>query len=476
MCFEEGGMVKKESLAVGTTPGLLRLTQPKRGLRALPILILLVAFALRMWLFGAMVRYPDRFFQVDSHSYHSLAINLLRFHRFGSFDQAGVWVPHVDRTPPYPVFLATNYAIFGSLPAAAIMIQILVSTLTVALAYHLGRRWGNARAGTLIALLMSIEVGSVLYANQVMTETLFSCVFLGGMVAWSAMIWRKQWACGFLSGIMLGLAALIRPALMYFGPVGGLLSLLLYRGDRRRRWLATLSLVLAFVLVVAPWMMRNYVVAGQAQLSTVQAATLLFYNVRQLRAYRQGISTEVAYAQLVEEVERETFDVVQQDQAMFTAYCQRKAIAEIRAYWRDYAIVHLKGSLAFFVIPTAGTMARALGWVRTGTGLLSNLMTRGVSSTWQSFRDFRRRLSEVGHDDWLFFGTVGYESLYLLLLNAGAIWGGIRCLRTRRWDLLLLTVTVIGYFALVTGPVSYDARYRIPVMPFLALLATMALP
>ena len=108
---------------VGTPVRGMSTSLPKRGVRALPILILLVAFALRMWLFGAMVRYPDRFFQVDSHSYDSLATNLLRFHRFGSFDEAGVWVPNVDRTPPYPVLLAAIYAIFGPLPAAAILVS-----------------------------------------------------------------------------------------------------------------------------------------------------------------------------------------------------------------------------------------------------------------------------------------------------------------------------------------------------------------
>jgi hypothetical protein len=48
-------------------------------------------------------------------------------------------------------------------------------------------------------------------------------------------------------------------------------------------------------------------------------------------------------------------------------------------------------------------------------------------------------------------------------------------LRDRRWDVLLLTVAAIGYFAAITGPVSYDARYRTPVIPFLALLAAVAL-
>jgi len=450
--------------------------RPRRGPGYLLIFILLVAFALRMLFFMAMVGHPDRFFQEDSNAYHRLAVNLVRFHRFGFFDEAGAWIPHVDRTPPYPAFLAAVYIVFGPLPAVAMIVQSLISTLTIALAYRLGRLWGSPYTGAVVAIFVSIETGSVLYANQVMTETLFNVVFLGGIVIYSEMIWQRRWQYGFLSGAMLGLATLIRPILSYFGPLAGLLSLLSYRGGRRQRWRAACSVVLAFFMAITPWMIRNYAVAGQARLSTVQPATLLFYNVRQLRALQQGISIEEARTQLQEEVQRETSDSVRQDEAALMAYYQQKALYEMRTHWSDYALVHLKGSLVFFFIPTAGTVARALGWVRTGTGLLSNLMTRGLLDTWQSFHDFRRQLSKVGYGDWLFFGAVGYELVYLFLLNVMAVWGSIRCLRARRWYVLLLAVAIIGYFALVIGPLSYDARYRIPAIPFLALLAAVAFP
>lgn len=447
------------------------LSKPRRGFD-LALLILLVAFALRMMLFGAIASHPERFLQADSPKYYPLAIDLLQFGGLGSFDEVGDWSPNVDRTPVYPVFLAIVYAVFGPLSEAAMIIQVLISTLTVAIAYRLGRLWIGRRAGVIVALLMSIEIGSILYANQVMTETLFGFGLVGGMAVWSVMARQKQWRYGFLSGAALGLTTLIRPILFYFGPLVGLLSLLLYRG-KRNRLLAALSVILAFALVIAPWLVRNYVVMGQAQLSTVQGLTLLSYNVRQLRAYQQGISIEEAEAQLTEEVRREASEAILQDKAKLAAFSQQKAIAEIRANLGDYALVHLKGSAVFFFMPTAGVVARALGWVRTGTGLQANLMTRGLWETLRSFRDFHDQL-QISSGDLLFFGVVGYEMAYLLVLSAGAVWGGIKCLRARRWDLLLPTVVTIGYFALITGPLSYDARYRIPVIPFLALLAAVA--
>ncbi len=471
-----GSMVLTSGDCAPRRRGPIQIAQPARGIRYLPVLILLVAFAMRLLVFQAMAGHPERFLQPDSHGYHELAANLLQFHHFGSPDEAGVWKPEVNRTPFYPAFLAANYAIFGPLPAAAILVQILISTLTVALAYSLGRLWGSPRTGTLVATLMSVEVGSVIYANQLMTETLFNCAFLGGMVIWSVMIRKKRWQYGFLSGLLLGLDTLVRPVLFYFGPVSGLLPVLLYPRGSKQWWRVALAVVLTFALVVTPWMIRNYSITGRAELSTIQSINLVFYNLAQLRAFQQGTSYTTARAHLNEEMQQETLDI-QQHPGKLAAYYQQKAISEIRAHWPEYTFVHLKSSLLFFVIPTASTVARALGWVRTTrTGLLANLMARGLLGTWQSFRDFHRQLSQPGYGDLLFFGTVGYELLFLALVNLGAVWGAIRCLRTRRWKVLLFTVTTIGYFALVTGPVSYDARYRTPIMPFLALLAALSLP
>jgi 4-amino-4-deoxy-L-arabinose transferase-like glycosyltransferase len=442
--------------------------------RSLPLnilAVLLIAFALRLLVFRAISAYPERFLQPDSDGYHKLAVNLLQSGCFGAPVEHGGWMPEIRRTPGYPAFVAACYAVFGQVPTRTILVQVLISTLTVALAYRLGRLWGDTRTGLLVAVLVSIEVGSIIYASQLMTEALFGCLFLGGVVVWSMMIRNERWQYGLLSGLLLGLGALVRPVLLYFGAWAGVLTLLSYPRGVTKRWRAALSVVLIFAVVVTPWMLRNYAITGQAELSSIQARNLIFYNVVQLRAFQQDISYKEARASVEAEIQRETAGTLQQHPAELTAYYQQKAVSEIRAHWAEYTLVHLKGSLLFFVIPTAGTVARALGWVRTTrTGLLTNLMNRGLLGTWQAFRDFHEQASRTGSDDLWFFGTMGYELLFLFIVNLGAVWGGIRCARAGRWRVLLLAVSVVGYFALVTGPVAYDARYRIPIVPFLALL------
>ncbi|RLC78502.1 MAG: hypothetical protein DRJ03_25135 [Chloroflexi bacterium] len=445
--------------------------QKRRNVSLLPLGILLVAFAIRIAVFDAIAHYPERFLQPDSHGYHRLAVNLVEQHRFGTLSETGDWQPEVNRTPLYPAFLALDYVLLGAKsPTGAVLVQILVSTLTVALAYRLGKLWGGRRVGVLVALVLSVEVGSVIYASQLMTETLFNCVLTASTLLWSLALRRRRWTYACVAGGLLGLGALVRPVLFYFGPVAAFLAWLLGPRRDRRRWQIALALLAAFALVIAPWMARNHTLTGRAELSTIQARNLVHYNLVQLRASLQGVSFSTASADLSQEMQQEMADIPQNPGSL-AGYYQHKAFSEIRAHPVEYLAVHLKGSLLFFVIPTVSTVARALGWVRTTrTGLLANLMSRGLGDTWRAFQDFHQQLSRFKSDDWLFFGTTGYELLFLALVNLSALWGAIKCLRARRWDVLLLSVTAIAYFALVTGPVSYDARYRIPVTPFLVLL------
>ncbi len=444
----------------------------RRNALLLPLGILLVAFALRIAVFDAIAHHPERFLQPDSHGYHRLAVNLVELHRFGTLAETGDWQPEVNRTPLYPAFLALDYVLLGATsPTGAVLVQILVSTLVVALAYRLGKLWGGQRVGMLVALVLSVEVGSVIYASQLMTETLFNCVLTASTLLWSLALRRRRWTYACVGGGLLGLGALVRPVLFYFGPVAALLAWLLGPRRDRRRWQIALALFAAFALVIAPWMARNHALTGRAELSTIQASNLVHYNLVQLRAFLQDVSFSTARADLSDEIQRELGDAPRSDGDM-AAYYQHKALTEIRAHPFAYLLVHLKGSLLFFVVPTVSTTARALGWVRTArTGLLANLMSQSLGETWQAFLAFYRQLTRMAWDDWLFFGTLGYELLFLALLNLGAARGATRCLRARRWDVLLLAGVTSAYFALVTGPVSYDARYRIPVIPFLALLA-----
>jgi hypothetical protein len=69
---------------------------------------------------------------------------------------------------------------------------------------------------------------------------------------------------------------------------------------------------------------------------------------------------------------------------------------------------------------------------------------------------------------------LGYELLFLLIVNIGTILGVIICLRSNCRQLAVLAIITISYFAAVTGAPAYDARYRLPVVPIMLLLTCLA--
>jgi len=469
-------MINIEPSAKAVTSNSSLVISSRQRFKYLMILVLLLAFSIRMLVFSAMANDSEKFFQNDSVLYQKLAVNLHEFRQFGLLTEEG-WGPHINRTPLYPGFLAIVYTVFGVQPAVAMLVQGLISTVTVALAYRLGQLWNGPRIGALVAILMSLEVVSIFYTSQLMTETLFSFFLLAGVVACSAMIQHRKWQYGLVSGMMLGLAALTRPLVFYLIPVIVVLSVLLYVGGKKQRVLGAFSIFLTFAIIITPWLTRNYNLTGRIVMS-VNQAMYLKDSVSQMRAFQQGIPFRQAREELLEEVERETSEAVRRDPAKLAAYYERKFPAEILTNWRAYAFVHLRGSMLLFVVPAANVVARTLGWLHPGggTGLLVNLANRSPLETWQAFQEFRSQLPQTDYGDWLFFGLVGYELVFLALINLGMILGFVKCLRTKRWRLLLFVVPIIGYLALVTGPIGFDARYRLPMMPFLILLTVQVLP
>lgn len=170
--------------------------------------------------------------------------------------------PNAFVTPGYPLFLAGLYALARPLGLPPDMlvrtIQVLLSTATVWLVFLLGRQLGGLPAGYLGGVLAAVYP-PFLYANaRILTESLFTFVFTGyAYMALISLKHRKPWPHA-LTGAMLALATLVRPAA---APILVVPYLLLWVRHRKKRiWLFFLAALAGFSLVMLPWWIRNYLV------------------------------------------------------------------------------------------------------------------------------------------------------------------------------------------------------------------------
>src|SRR5215212_3536694 len=174
--------------------------------------------------------------------------------------------PELRRPPGYALFAAGTILLFGEELRSLVFVQQLLGVAAALLTYLLGRAMfggsifggttvGRA-AGLLAGLLVALNGALILSGQSIMTETLFTALLLGALLALLLAGRSGRWGWALLAGLLLGAAALTRPvaqALVVLVPLAFLLS-------TRRPWpilRGTVLVAVGLLIVMAPWMLRN---------------------------------------------------------------------------------------------------------------------------------------------------------------------------------------------------------------------------
>ena len=162
--------------------------------------------------------------------------------------------------PLYPWLVTGVYLVTGHSPWALATVQCLLSALVAVVVYEIGRRTFGHRAGVAAGALVAIHPGLAGYASKfhpLVLDTVFISLVL---LAVLRLVQAPAPGNAALFGAALGGCVLTRPTILAFLPFA--LGWVMYR-QRNRRGVAyaALGLVIA-VIIVSPWVVRNYVVLG----------------------------------------------------------------------------------------------------------------------------------------------------------------------------------------------------------------------
>ena len=193
---------------------------------ALSVLLRLVA---AVYLGDTVEIMPGTFEQV---SYHNLALRVLGGFGF-SFDRQ--WWPLTAAGEPtahwsylYTFFLVVVYAVFGTHPLAARLIQaLIVGLLQPWLTYSIGKSAFNEEVGVAAAFLSAIYTYFIYYSGTLMTEPLYITAILGTLylaVQLSDSLQNSQtknrtWLLAIGLGLFLGTVVLLRQLFLLFIPL-----------------------------------------------------------------------------------------------------------------------------------------------------------------------------------------------------------------------------------------------------------------
>lgn len=184
---------------------------------------------------------------------------------------SGHWPPPYDslrnavyfRAPLYPYFLAGIFQIFGPHPLAARIIQMVIGSLSCALAYGIGTQALGRRAGLVAGLLCALYWVLIYFDGELLLPVLQVFFSLAGTFLLFRAVEHESRAAGGLAGLCFGLYAITRPDILPFVAVALLwLIRTTAGGDRRLRLVLGLLFAIGCFAPPAAVTVRNRIVGG----------------------------------------------------------------------------------------------------------------------------------------------------------------------------------------------------------------------
>jgi len=168
--------------------------------------------------------------------------------------------------PVYPYFVGVLFRAFGTMKAV-LWAQVVLGALLVPVVGRAGALAFGRRVGLLAAGVTAFYPELVWYPAHYWSETVFLLLLWWAVERTLAADARGSWRVAVVAGVLWGLTTLTRELALYLVPIAALWMLRTRAGAGGRARAHTIQdltaaaiLVLATVLTVAPWTIRNAVV------------------------------------------------------------------------------------------------------------------------------------------------------------------------------------------------------------------------
>ena len=406
--------------------------------------IVSAAFLLRLFVWIMAQSHPESMVEPDSGGYLRLAESITSHQAFGYPRQ-----PEIFRTPGYPVFLGLCQFVSDSL-AVPTFIQIILDVVICLLIWHLGSQMFSNCSGMNSAVFHCLSVVSIVYANMVLSESMYSFFMILFLVVFNSLLNQKKRsiALAVSIGILLSILTYLRPITLIYVYIP-LVTLVL-----TRKFVEVAFVSFVFVIMLAPWYTRNYIVTGYPHFSSVGAINLYRYNACQLSAAENQVSFEDQQRQMTDKLFKHK---TQAEQARFAMEQGRRII--LNSPFR-YIRLHLQACVSN-LLPASGAMLPMFGIDIGNSGTLAVVRDEGIISGIQHY---------FQGNWWILISLTPTIFLLLIAYCASTVSMVTRAYAKQLTMFDFLLIITLVYFLLVPGSASYH-RFRVPVAPIFSLYA-----
>lgn len=222
-------------------------------------------------------------FSKDSAMYNAIANNILAGKGYVGKDHmiARKGQPTAFYGPTYPFYLIFIYKVFGNSLAIVQMSHIILEFITAYLLYILGIKLYGRTQGAIAAFIYATSPQIIHYGFKIMTEIIYLFLEILLLLLITAIFQKERPSKCMLisSGLVLGVTYLCRQTIFVLPMI--FLPILWLRFYKKNGYMWVLKSTAVFVvgaaLVVAPWVVRNYLTFGELMLGTTTGPATLWW-------------------------------------------------------------------------------------------------------------------------------------------------------------------------------------------------------
>lgn len=437
-------------------------------------LLFSLALAIRL---GFVLLVGQGALSLDEIEYHMLAANVAEGNGYRWF----FGLPSTFRPPGYPLLLSVLYFFIGPNYFVARIVQSCIAATIPVFTYLLGREVFSERVGRLGGLFTALYPPLVVHCAALLTENVF--IPLLCLAFWLLIRSRSEERprIHIVASVVVALAIFVRPSFTFFLPVIWLwLGLTAQTRQLALKKIAILAGI--WILVVAPWCIRNYQHTGKFTYLDTRAGYNLYVG------YREGAdgSFDMTAAQeLIDAFMELNIPKIQAglDTPLTKSQVYQRLNAELFSYRHPDFPNHipegtydLSGVESDVLIHEWG-LERTKEFIRDHPWRALGLMPLKFMSFWNL--EHRLFVFAYSHN---FLGAIPAPLLALLffllvapfaILTLFGVFGasGQRC----RVDIVLLLLGLIAYYSAMHSVVFGEARLHYPLVPIIALFAAAGL-
>ncbi len=427
-------------------------------------IVFLIAFFVRIG-YAILIQFlhPNSIYLFDSWGYLNIAYNLFHDGIYSQMSQSPQ-TPDSTRTPFYPIYIYA-FHLLQLHGEWLVYVQALIGAATAATVTNCALLIKRNRLAAFFAgLLVALDIPSIFFSNTVLTETWFT-FFITLTVFYlikSIKFYEPKnriWVLTFLI-----CAVYTKPIALYLLIAIPIIFLLFNQHGLKYELKQSIKFLSLAVLFISPWVYRNHVTFGAPFYSSISEINFLFHTTANIKATVNNTTRHEEEYQYRNNppLSELNFEHNAKVIPLFRAFAQKECMETIKENPKVAANIFFKSWVGFFIKPLRSYLSMQLNGKKLGSDkpLTMAANSSSYSSSFMHFMKKGNKIELIAVLIQLLFLIV----IYLSITAALPIWLNI----DRR--VFVLLVCLVLYFSLASSITDLDARFRVPVLPILALL------